>query len=275
MKRMIEAGARIRQCAVRRAGVAAAALTAVVLLGAPQPAWALADWFGVELSALQNAPTGTAAIEDDGVPGTEFDVEDTLGVTDDDTSTQARVWFRWGKRNRLFVDYFNPTHEGEATLSQPLTFNGVTFNAGESVDTTMEMELIQVKYRYHFLNLKIFEFGLGLGLNQVALKMDLNGSTTGAEALDEKVPFPTIAAGLVIKPLPGLHIRAEADWISASEGGDHADFLDYRGQIEWYFLHFFGVFGGYRSVHCEVDTEDFGRADLTYAGPYAGLGVKF
>ena len=255
--------------------LAAATCALVLLFGAPRPAYALADWFGVELSALQNAPTGSAAIEDDDVPGTEFDVEDTLGVTDDDTSTQARVWFRWGKRNRLFVDYFNPNHEGEATLSEDLTFHGATFNAGEAIDTTMEMELIQVKYRYHFINLKFFEFGLGLGINQVALKMDVTGSTTGTEVLDEKVPFPTIAGGLVIKPLPGLHIRAEVDWLSASDGDDHADFLDYRAQIEWYFLHFFGVFGGYRSVHVEVDTGDFGRADLTYEGPYAGLGVKF
>jgi hypothetical protein len=256
-------------------GAAAATVFAVLIFGGPRPAWALADWFGIELSALQNAPTGTAAIEDNNIPGTRFDLEDTLGVRDDDTSTQARVWFRWGKRNRLFFDYFDPNHEGKATLSQPLVFHGTTFNAGETIHTTMEMELLQARYRYHFLNLKVFEFGLGFGLNQATLRMDLSGSSTGTETLDDKVPFPTIAGGLVIKPLPGLHIRAEADWFSGSEGGDKADFLDYRAQIEWYFLHFFGVFGGYRSVHVDVTTEDFGSADLTYAGPYAGLGVKF
>ena len=255
--------------------VAAAGFFAALLCGAPRPAFAIADWVGIELSALQNAPSGTAAIEDNGIPGTTFDLENTLGVTDDDTSTQARVWFRWGKRNRLFFDYFDPNHEGEATLAQPLVFHGALFIPGETVNTTMEMELIQARYRYHFLNLKVFEFGLGFGLNQASLKMDLAGSASGTESLDEKVPFPTIAGGLVIKPLPGLHIRAEADWFSGSEGGDKADFLDYRAQIEWYFLHFFGVFGGYRSVHFDVTTEDFGKADLTYAGPYAGLGVKF
>ncbi|HET8947445.1 MAG TPA: hypothetical protein VFQ07_10715, partial [Candidatus Polarisedimenticolia bacterium] len=256
-------------------GLAVAGLFAGLLLGAPRPAFALGEWFGVELSALENHPTGTAAIEDDNVPGTTFDVEDTLGVTDDDTSTQARAWFRWGKRNRLFFDYFDANHEGNNSLSQPLVFHGTTFNAGEEVDTKMEMTLLQARYRYHFLNLKVFEFGLGFGINKASLKMDLTGTTTPTETLDDSVPFPSVAGGLVIKPLPGLHIRAEADWISASDGDDHADFLDYRAQIEWYFLHFFGVFGGYRSVHFDVETEDFGRADLTYAGPYAGLGVKF
>jgi hypothetical protein len=268
MKRMIRGAARTSQ-------FAAAGLSAVLLFGAPRPAFALADWFGVELSALQNTPTGDAAIEDNDIPGTTFDLEDTLGVTDDDTSTQARVWFRWGKRNRLFFDYFDAHHQGEATLDASLTFHGTTFNAGETVNTTMEMELIQARYRYHFLNLKVFEFGLGFGINQASLKMDLDGSSSGTELLDEKVAFPTVAGGLVIKPLPGLHIRAEADWFSGSDGGDIADFLDYRAQIEWYFLHFFGVFGGYRSVHYDVTTDDFGKVDLTYAGPYAGLGVKF
>jgi hypothetical protein len=264
----------VSPAAVRRGAVVAASF-AVLLFGAPRPAFALADWFGIELSALENHPDGTAAIEDNDVPGTTFDVRDTLGVTDDDTSTQARAWFRWGKRNRLFFDYFDANHEGNAGLSQPLVFHGATFNAGEEVDTKMQMELIQARYRYHFINLKVFEFGLGFGVNQASLKMDLTGTTTPTESLDESVPFPSVAGGLVIKPLPGLHIRAEADWFSGSEGGDKADFFDYRAQIEWYFLHFFGVFGGYRNVHFDVTTEDFGHADLTYAGPYAGLGVKF
>jgi len=256
-------------------GAVVAASFAVLLFGAPRPAFALADWFGIELSALQNHPDGTATIDDNSVDGTTFDVRDTLGVTDDDTSTQARAWFRWGKRNRLFFDYLDANHEGNAGLSQPLVFHGTTFNAGEEVDTKMQMTLLQARYRYHFLNLKVFEFGLGFGVNQASLKMDLTGSATPTETLDDSVPFPSVAGGLVIKPLPGLHIRAEADWFSGSEGGDKADFLDYRAQIEWYFLHFFGLFGGYRSVHFDVTTEDFGHADLTYAGPYAGLGVKF
>ena len=75
------------------------------------------------------------------------------------------------------------------------------------------------------------------------------GARTAAASRGAVAAATGVAGGLVIKPLPGLHIRVEADWFSGSEGGDKADFLDDRAQIEWY--------------------------DLTYAGPYAGLGVKF
>jgi hypothetical protein len=93
--------------------------------------------------------------------------------------------------------------------------------------------------------------------------------------VDRSLPFPTVAAGVVIKPLPAFHIRLEGDGVSATVSGDHIRFVDWRAQVEWYFLHFFGVVAGYRSIDADVRTESDGEVDIQYKGPYAGLGVKF
>lgn len=268
-------GVALRAC--QRRELAAFALALAFILGpcGARPAWALADWFGVEASAFDNTLSGTGSIDDHGVPGTGFDFKDTLGIDDHDTSGAARFWFRWGKKNRLFFDYTTTSHSGSVVLDQPLVFNGTTYAAGERFDSDVKLDLYQARYRYSFLNLKVVELGLGLGLNEGHFKMDAEGSVNGAESVDRSLPFPTVAAGVVIKPLPAFHIRLEGDGVSATVSGDHIRFVDWRAQVEWYFLHFFGVVAGYRSIDADVRTESDGEVDIQYKGPYAGLGVKF
>jgi hypothetical protein len=273
MKVMI--GAALRACQRRAFAALALALALILAPCGARPAWALADWFGVEASAFDNTLSGTGSIDDHGVPGTGFDFKDTLGIDDHDTSGAARFWFRWGKKNRLFFDYTTTSHSGSVVLDQPLVFNGTTYAAGERFDSDVKLDLYQARYRYSFLNLKVVELGLGLGLNEGHFKMDAEGSVNGAESVDRSLPFPTVAAGVVIKPLPAFHIRLEGDGVSATVSGDHIRFVDWRAQVEWYFLHFFGVVAGYRSIDADVRTESDGEVDIQYKGPYAGLGVKF
>jgi len=241
-----------------------------------RPAYALADWIGVEAAGFQNDLSGTAAIEGGGVPATDFDFEDTLGVEDSDTSAQGRLWFRWGKKNRLFFDYLDAQHVGEAVLSQVLSFNGTTYLAGEQVATSVQTELLQGRYRYSFVNLKPVEFGLGLGVNQAHFVTQVDGSVSGRTTFEETLPFPSLATGLVVKPLPSLHIRLEGDVLDGSVSGDSIRFLDWRAQLEWYVLHVFGFVAGYRALSLDVESEDdFGEGDIEYAGPYLALGLKF
>ncbi|MBI4241102.1 MAG: hypothetical protein HY613_05245 [Candidatus Rokubacteria bacterium] len=53
------------------------------------------------------------------------------------------------------------------------------------------------------------------------------------------------------------------------------DILDARLQIEYYFAHVFGLFGGYRTYRFNLEADDFGVVDSTSDGPYFGLGLKF
>ncbi len=48
-----------------------------------------------------------------------------------------------------------------------------------------------------------------------------------------------------------------------------------RLQVEYYFLHSFGIFGGYRSFTFDVDANDYGHVESNFKGPYLGLGLKF
>jgi hypothetical protein len=239
----------------------------------PSEALALGDWVGVEPNIWRHSFRGTAAIDDGGGNGTTFDFQDTLGIEEDDSARVGRVWFRLGK-SRLFLDYADTSRDGSAVLTADLDFHGVTYSAAETVTTDFDLTLLQATYRYTF-DFKLVEFGVGLGLNVAQVDMELVGSSTGTEHLDEKVPYPTLSAAIAVKPFPGFRIRAEANGVSVDVSGNDVDILDARAQIEYYFAHVVGMYVGYRTYRFNIDSEDFGVVDATAKGPYVGFGLKF
>jgi hypothetical protein len=256
--------------------VAAAVLSFVVaVLAFPRPAGGVGDSAGVAPAPWIQGFKGEAAIDSGSLAGTLVDFKDDLGLDNRDTTPTAKVWFRWFKKNHLDVDYFDSTRSGSGTLTKNVNFNGTTYSSGETVQSDLGLKLYGVQYRYHFIDLPIVEVGLGLGLNAAQINMELNGSSSGRTTLDETVGYPTISGAVVVKPIPGLHLRAEANGLTVNVSGNHVNILDARVQVEASIAHVLKVFGGYRSWRFDVDASDFGHVESTFRGPYVGLGVKF
>ena len=251
-----------------------APLLALVAAALPTPAMALGDYVGFEPAPWAQSLEATATIDSGGTPGTSFDFNDTLGVDENDTAKMGRLWFRL-KKNRLSIDFADIANSGSSTLTQNVTFNGNTYTASETVATDFGVQLLQARYRYSFVDLKVVEIGAGVGLTLAQIDMRLDGSTTGITTLNEDVPIPTLHAAVTFKPLPGFHIRAEADALGVAVSGNDVNIRDARLQLEYYFAHFFGLYAGYRSFRFDVKSDDFGTVDATFKGPYFGLGVKF
>lgn len=246
-------------------------LALVSLALATTPALAVGDWIRIEAALWRQDMDGTFNIGD-ALPGTDLDLQGTLGVDPDDNAKQARVAFRLGN-SRLTFDAFDSSRGGSRALTGPIVFNDTVY-AAETVTTDLDLRLLQAQYRYSF-DFKVLEVGVGLGLNLAQVDMTLDGSSSGVTTLDEKVPYPTVNAGVVIKPFPGFHIVAEANGMSLEFSGNDVDILDARVQVEYYFLHAFGAFVGYRTYRFNVDAEDFGVIDSSSDGAYFGLGLKF
>lgn len=250
------------------------ALAILAVLAFPTPAHALGDLVGVEAAIWPQTLSGNASIDDNSLPGTTIDFKRDLGLDNKDTSPQGRVWFRLG-RSYLSFDYTGASRTGDGVLTRNVNFNGTTYGVAETIRSNYDLNILDAQYRFDFVKLKVVDFGIGVGLNVAQVKMDLNGSVSGVTTFDENVPYPTVNAALVVKPLPGFHIRAEANGLSINVGGNKVQILDARLQLEYYFLHAFGVLGGYRSYRFAVDANDFGHVENTFSGPYIGLGVKF
>ncbi len=249
-------------------------LALVLLCAAPTPALALGDWIGAEGSYWHQSQDGSASIDGSILNGTTFDFHDTLGLDKTDNTVMGRVWFRWSK-TRLVFDYFDSSRSGDTTLGQSFVFDDKLYTAGQNIKSDLDVKLLQGKFLFSIADLKLVDVGLGLGVNQAKIKMDLNGSVSGQASLDQSVPYPTLAAYVTIKPLPGFHIKAELNGVQATVSGTHVDIIDARVQAEMYVAHVLGFFAGYRQFRFDVTDKDFGSVNNTYKGPYIGLGVKF
>jgi len=249
-------------------------LALVLAFAAPTPARALGDWVGVEGSIWRNNQDGQASIDGDIVTGTTFDFQDTLDLEKSDSSKMGRVWFKLGK-TRLVFDYLDSSREGSKTLTQSFLFDDTAYVASEDVDSRLNLKLLQAQMRFTLADLKIVDVGVGFGLNQAQVNMVLDGSISGRTELDEKIPYPTLAAAVTIKPMPGFHIRAEANGLNVNIRGTRVNVLDTRLQVEMYIAHVVGFFAGYRSYRFDAVDEDFGSIENTFKGPYVGLGLKF
>jgi hypothetical protein len=249
-------------------------LALVLAFAAPTPARALGDWVGVEGSIWRNNQDGQASIDGDIVTGTTFDFQDTLDLEKSDSSKMGRVWFKLGK-TRLVFDYLDSSREGSKTLTQSFLFDDTAYVASEDVDSRLNLKLLQAQMRFTLADLKIVDVGVGFGLNQAQVNMVLDGSISGRTELDEKIPYPTLSAAVTIKPMPGFHIRAEANGLNVNIRGTRVNVLDTRLQVEMYIAHVVGFFAGYRSYRFDAVDEDFGSIENTFKGPYVGLGLKF
>jgi hypothetical protein len=250
-------------------------LALFVVLAFPAPARALGDYIGVEAAPWFQGFEATGAIDGDTLSGTEFDFQDTLGLDDTDAVPSGRVWVRLFKKSSFIFDYAQSSRTGTDTLTSSLDFNDTSYAAGEFVSTDLDLNLLQAKYRYSFVDLKVVEVGFHLGLNLAQVDMQLDGSLNGLTTLVEDVPFPTVGGTVIVKPLPGFHIRAEIDGMGLSVSGNDVDIFDARFQIEYYFMHSFGIFAGYRTYSFDIVAEDFGTVNSSFDGAYAGLALKF
>jgi len=248
-------------------------LALVLVFAVPTPARALGDWVGVEGSVWRQNQDGGASI-DGSVIGTTFDFQDTLDLDKSDGSKMGRLWFKMGK-TRLIFDYFDSSRSGSKTLGQTFLFNDTLYTAGQDVTSDFDLKLLQAQFRFTLADLKLVDVGVGIGLNQAQINMELDGSVGGRTTLDEKVPYPTLAAAVTIKPFPGFHIRAEANGLRVNVSGTRVNVLDTRLQIEGYVAHVLGFFAGYRTYRFDVVDQDFGSIENTFKGPYAGIGLKF
>ena len=248
-------------------------LALVLVFAVPSPARALGDWVGVEGSVWRQNQDGGASI-DGSVIGTTFDFQDTLDLDKSDGSKMGRLWFKMGK-TRLIFDYFDSSRSGSKTLGQTFLFNDTLYTAGQDVTSDFDLKLLQAQFRFTLADLKLVDVGVGIGLNQAQINMELDGSVGGRTTLDEKVPYPTLAAAVTIKPFPGFHIRAEANGLRVNVSGTRVNVLDTRLQIEGYVAHVLGFFAGYRTYRFDVVDQDFGSIENTFKGPYAGIGLKF
>jgi outer membrane scaffolding protein for murein synthesis (MipA/OmpV family) len=129
----------------------------------------------------------------DGSDGTVIDLEDLLGLSDQETLLEVDAIFRIGTFHRIEVGYLGTTRNGSATLENDIMFGDALFPAGTTVNSHVDTQITRVAYAFSLINDTQKEVGVMGGLHFSRFKTMISSDATGQSAISNAAtPLPVI-----------------------------------------------------------------------------------
>ncbi|MCW8875941.1 MAG: TIGR04219 family outer membrane beta-barrel protein [Kangiellaceae bacterium] len=237
---------------------------------------ASADVAGFEVGGYQWTPDykGTFASDSATVVGTDIDIQNDLGFTDEShniiwASLEHPVPFM----PNIKIVSSDLANAASSTLTRELSFGGETYAVNEDVSTTFDMSNTEFTFYYEVLD-NWLNLDLGLTLRkydgEVRLITDPSGSNLNEfEELDFTIPLFYLK-GRVDLPLTGFFVDGQINIISYDddEVSDTEFSLGYESDFG------LGAKAGYRTFTLEV-LEDTFSGDLEFDGAYISVFYHF
>jgi hypothetical protein len=235
-------------------------------------------FFSAHLNYVLSEIEGEGRTIDDLV-GTRFDLEDDLGLDEEDEFPELQLWFHFLRRHSLGVSYFRSSYDGKATLDDTLIIHDETFPAGTTVESEVDFDLARLHYNFRFLDFKVVDLGLVVGVDLYSGEgsiSDAAGILPDADG-DFDAPFPVLGLNATVKiPGTGLFLHGEVSGANFDLDDVDADVLDAQARLTWYILQGpVGLSIGYRHLDLDLEVEDEGTLDITQEGFYGGIAVRF
>jgi len=131
----------------------------------------------------------------DGVPGSETDIEDFLGASDEETVLQIDATMRIGHYHRLEIGYFELGRNSSKTLANDLVFGDEIFAAGTDVDVLIDASVLRLGYAYSLIRNAQLELAVMAGVHRIDLETDIDAGSTSQRARSKAgTPLPVIGA---------------------------------------------------------------------------------
>lgn len=153
--------------------------------------------------------------------GVEIDVEDTLGLDNDDQSFRISTGWRFtqNKRHKVEFDWFRFRREGSKTLDAAIELpddeDGTTTIGPGKLEGMFNFDIYKVKYEYSFFLDDRVDLNLGLGLYIMPIEFGLSGRIDGVveESLVESItaPLPVLGLGFDFAITPKWFLRQQLD----------------------------------------------------------------
>jgi hypothetical protein len=216
--------------------------------------------------------TGDAQVSD-GAVGTQFDLEDTLGVEPRENILGVDGFVKL-LGSRINFGYSQSGHEGEERLDQTFTFNDQTYIVGDRIRTDIDLKRYKLMYGYDF-SLKVVSVGILVGVHGIDVDARVRSGISGLEEEENlRGAIPAVGLTLGIHPVKKLAIHAEASGLALTISGVKVKLIDGFAGLDWLFLTKFGVKAGYRYFTLDAEDEDeLDSLNLRQCGPFAGIAL--
>jgi len=110
--------------------------------------------------------------------GDSIDLENDLGLKEDQTVFWVGGTWRFADRHRLGVSYFSFERDASATALRDLTIGDEVYPVGASLDTKFGLTIAPVFYAYSFIKNQRHELAGSFGFHWFALDFEVQGSAS-------------------------------------------------------------------------------------------------
>ncbi len=191
--------------------------------------------------------SGHFASSANGIAGTPVDVSGNLNLKrSNDVTLEGALQLG---DFRLGLNYFPLDFSGASVLNTTVTFNGQTYNAGETVDARFKAKVYDGSLTWYLVNMddlpSRLQFGPEVAVKFINADVTMNNVTAGFSSTHSaNIPIPTVGARARVALADFVGLTARAGFLGYS--GNR--FLDAEAQLEFSPLPTLGVYAGYRYI---------------------------
>lgn len=240
-------------------------IPAIVALALLFPTSGHADAVGLSIGAAYWAPNLSGNFNSTGDP--DIDLSDDLGIDDPSSSSSVVLSLEHPIPVLPNIKYqgFDLDTSGRNTLSSSITFDGETYDAGDTVRSDFDLSHDDIFLYYEVMdNWVNLDIGLNLKLfdGEVSTVGSTN-TTTSKIKVDETIPLLYLSARFDL-PFSGTYMGADFSGLSIDDSSivDATIKLGYESAIG------LGIEGGYKSFSIDLDDVSDLDTDVEYEGAF-------
>ena len=214
-----------------------------------------------------------------GIIGTDIDVEDLLGLSDQETLLHIDAVYRIARFHRLELGYLATSRNGQKTLENDLDYGDVMFPAGTVINSHFDTEILRLGYAYSLMNDPQKELGVMGGLHFSKVTTEITAAATGQDEItNATTPLPVIG-------LYGSVALGQKSTLGARIQFFRMDFHRYEGSLNFARLDWQRRFGetvslglGYNYYALNLDSRDNdvrGSLQVRHHGPELFVNMAF
>ena len=197
--------------------------------------------------------------------GVTINAEELFGLDTSLIVWRGEAMYRPGKslRHQLDFTYSAYHRNGQASLSEEIIIDGITYPIGTEIESVFNFDIIRGTYSYAVLQDERMRIALGLGVYAVPLEYSLSltttgpgGSTTSVGGADTTLPLPAVALRGEFQLIPKLFLNASIDAMYLEISDFKGSLLDVNIGLEYRPWKHFGVGLGYNALSVNVEAED-------------------
>jgi hypothetical protein len=213
-----------------------------------------------------------------------------LGVDETDTTWYVEYRYRFGERWSLVAAGQSFSGSGEIGLTRDINFGRVTFLAGSSLRTELDVNTYFLDVMYHAYKTSRAEIAVGGGLHVFDFDASVKGNLTLENRFVDRSRELVASNSDLLAPLPNLRLQAfygitdrwaimgNMGWLSANvdEWEGHFSYIHLRTHVRlWENV---GLAIGYQFTDVDVSRDrrrNSSEYDIEFTGPSAMITLAF